>query len=64
MESGVACVMTLRILTLKSNKGTKSGALKKPMFSLFDYLDVIICSFNGKIKQNITGMTSSEQCLK
>ena len=57
----MGCVMTLRILTLKSNQGTKSGALKKPMFSLFDYSDVIICSFNGKIKQNIQGMTSSEQ---
>ena len=60
----MACVMTLKILTLKSNQGTKSGALKKPMFSLFDYFDAIICSFNGKIEQNITGMTCSEQCLK
>ena len=42
--------LTPRTLTLKSNQGTKSGTLKKPMFSL---LDVIISFFHGKIKQII-----------
>ena len=41
---------TPRILTLKINQGTKSGTLKKPMFSLFD---VIIFLFDGMKKQNI-----------
>ena len=36
------------VLTLKINPGTKSGTLIKPMFSIFD---VIICRFNGIIKQ-------------
>ena len=52
---------TPRILILKSNQGTKFGALKKPASILFD---VIIFSFNGKIKQIFRGTTSSEQCLK
>ena len=47
----------LGILTLKINQGTKFGSLKK-----------IICDhfscFNGIIKQNIKGTTSSEQYLK
>ena len=30
--------LTLRILTLKTNQGTKFGAIKKPMFSLFDLM--------------------------
>ena len=30
--------LTPRTLTLKSNQGTKSGTLKKPMFSLFDVI--------------------------
>ena len=29
--------LTLRILTLKTNQGTKFEVLKKPMFSLFDF---------------------------
>jgi len=41
---------TPRILTLKIKQGTKSGTLKKPMFSLFD---VIVFLFNGMTKQNI-----------
>ena len=49
------------IQALKINQGTKFGALKKPMFSLFD---VIIFLFNGIIKQNILGTTSSEQIIE
>ena len=46
---------------METNEGTKFGTLKKPMFSLFD---VIIFLFNGKIKQTISGTTSSKQYLK
>ena len=53
--------LTPRILTLKISQGTKFGTLKRPKFSLFD---VTIFWFNGIMKQNIKGTTSSEQYLK
>ena len=43
---------TPRTLTLKSNQGTKSGTLKKPMFCLFDVIIFFIIFFFSMGKQN------------
>ena len=49
------------IQALKINQGTKFGTLKTgPTFRLLRQF----FEFNGMIKQNISGTTSSEQYLK
>ena len=58
-------LLTLRILTLKINQGTKFGTLTKIAHVKFINFDVIIFFlFYGMIRQKIKGVISSEQNLK